>query len=108
MIFTPAADEIVRRPLGRVGRDREHADDDVLLAHELAEPVVRLDRDVPDRLPDLRRIGVDDRGDVDPVLGEDRGRRDRLAEPAGADERDVVLALRPQDLPDRVEQRSIE
>jgi hypothetical protein len=57
-----------------------------------------------DRLPDLRGIGVDDHGDVDAVLGEDRGRGDRLPEPAGADERDVVLPLRPQDLPDRVEQ----
>ena len=54
--------------------------------------------------PTFCRIGVDDGGDVDPVLGEDRGRGDRLAEPAGPDERDVVLALRAEDLPDHVEQ----
>src|SRR5436305_1655827 len=34
------------------------------------------------------------------VLGEDRGARDRLSQPACADERDVVLALRAQDLAD--------
>jgi len=39
------------------------------------------------------------------VLGEDRGRGDRLPEPAGADERDVVLPLRAEDLADRVEQQ---
>src|SRR5204862_2216592 len=82
----------------------EHADDDVVVAHELREAVVRLDRDAPDRLPELRLVGVYDNGDVDPVLREDRGRGDRLPEPAGADERAVVLPLRAQDLPDRVEQ----
>jgi hypothetical protein len=41
----------------------------------------------------------------DPLLGEDRRARDRLAEPAGADQRDVVLPLRPQDLADLAEQR---
>jgi len=39
------------------------------------------------------------------VLGEDRRARDRLAEPAGTDQRDVVLPLRPQDLADLAEQR---
>jgi hypothetical protein len=37
---------------------------------------------------------------VDSVLGEDRRARDRLAEAAGADERDVVLPLRPKDATD--------
>jgi hypothetical protein len=39
------------------------------------------------------------------VLGKDRRARDRLAEAAGADERDVVLSLSAQDLPDLGEQR---
>jgi len=60
---------------------------------------------VPDRAPDLVAVGVEDGRDVDPVLGEDRRARDRLAEPAGADQRDVVLPLRPQDLADLAEQR---
>src|SRR5204863_4934633 len=42
--------------------------------------------------------------DVDPVLREDRRRRDRLAEAAGADERDVVLPLGSQDLADLAEE----
>ena len=61
--------------------------------------------DAADRAADLLRIGVEDRGDVDPVLGEDRRARDRLAEAPGADERDVVLALRAEDLADLGEQR---
>ena len=63
------------------------------------------DRDAADRAADLVGVGVEDRGDVDPVLGEDRRARDRLAEAAGADEGDVVLPLRPQDLADLAEQR---
>ena len=59
----------------------------------------------PMSMPILRRLGVEDRGDVDAVLREDRRARDRLAEAAGADERDVVLPLRAQDLADLAEQR---
>src|SRR5262245_10667021 len=55
-------------------------------------------------LADLARVRVEDRGDVDPVLGEDRRADDCLAEAAGPDERDVVLALGPQDLADLGEQ----
>ena len=69
------------------------------------EAAVVADLDVADRPPDLLRVGVEDGGDVDPVLGEDRRARDRLAEAAGADQRDVVLALRAQDLADLAEQR---
>ena len=43
--------------------------------------------------------------DVDPVLGENRRARNCAPEPAGADEGQVVLALRAQDLPDLVEER---
>jgi hypothetical protein len=50
---------------------------------------------VPDGPPELLRIRVEDRGDVDAVLGEDRRAGNRLTKAAGADERDVVLALRP-------------
>src|SRR5919201_1062767 len=53
---------------------------------------------------DLLGIGVEDGRDVDPVLGEDRRARDRLPEASRADERDVVLALRPQDLANLAEQ----
>src|SRR5262249_61464656 len=48
--------------------------------------------------------GVEDRRDRDPVLAEDRRAGDRLAEPACADEGDVVLALGAEDLPDLAEQ----
>ena len=75
MIFTPGRDEIVRRaaarlPPARPARRRRCCG----RARASASRLVRLDRDVPDRLPDLLRVGVDDDGDVDPVLGEDRGR----------------------------------
>ena len=50
-------------------------DDDVLLADEVGEPGIRRDLDPADRHADLVVVGVDDRGDVDPVLGEDRGDR---------------------------------
>jgi hypothetical protein len=53
----------------------------------------------------LFRIGVEHRGDVDPVLGEDGRAGDRLAETPGADEGDVVLPLGAEDLPDLPEQR---
>ena len=82
-----------------------HADDDVLLAHRVREPARVVDLHRADRPPDLLRVVVEDRRDVDPVLREDRRAGDRLAEPAGADERDVVLPLRPQDLADLAEQR---
>src|SRR5581483_478219 len=96
-------DEAVRDLLRRDGRYGDHADHDVLLANDVLHVVGRADRDVSEHPPDELRVAVEDGGDVDPVLGEDRGARDRLAEPAGADERDVVLTLRPQDLPDLVE-----
>src|SRR4029453_5546441 len=54
--------------------------------------------------PHLVGILVEHGRDVDPVLGEDRRARDRLAQAAGADERDVVLALGPEDAADLPEQ----
>ena len=58
----------------------------------------------PTALPTLL-VGVEDGRDVDPVLREDGRACDRLPEPPRPDERDVVLALRPQDLADLAEQR---
>ena len=58
----------------------------------------------PIERPTTLLVDVEDRGDRDPVLDEDRRARDRLAEPAGADERDVVLPLRAEDLADLAEQ----
>ena len=65
----------------------------------------RADATPPIDAPDLRRVVVEDGGDRDAVLGEDRRARDRASEAARADERDVVLALRAQDLADLAEQR---
>ena len=76
------------------------ADDDVLLANGLSQLTVVADDRVTDGLADLALIGVEGGGDVEAVVGEDRRARDRLAEAAGAEERDVVLALRPEDLAD--------
>src|SRR5207249_9444643 len=80
-------------------------DDDVLLADRLGQPLVLGDRVVADLAPDLLRIRVEDGGDIDAGLGEDRRACDRLAEPPGADQGDVVLPLRPEDLPDLPEER---
>ena len=78
----------------------------MLRSRAISRDVVdRADREVADARPDLLRVVVEHRRDRDAVLGEDRRARDRAPEPAGADERDVVLALRAQDLPDLLEQR---
>ncbi len=67
----------------------------------MTSPSRRSREHVPvDRPAHLPLVGVEGRRDVEAVIGEDRRVRDRLAEPAGAEERDVVLALRPEDLPD--------
>src|SRR5262249_19518946 len=47
---------------------------------------------------------LEDGRDRDPVLGEDLRAGDRLPEPPGADERDVVLPLGTEDLADLAEQ----
>ena len=90
-----------------IGRDVEDAGQAAFphVHDRRGQVVVAGDGNAADRPADLVRIGVEDGGDVDSVLGEDRRARDRLAEAAGADERDVVLALRPKDLPDLTEQR---
>ncbi len=101
-------DQVVRGLLGVLGGHGEHADDDVVLPDRLAQLAVGLNREPPDatdRVAGLVGIRVENDGDVDPVLGEDRRAGDRLAEPARADERDVVLPLRAQDLADLAEQR---
>ena len=99
------ADQVVGRALRARGGDRQHADDDVLLPDDVGKTLVRGHLDVADPTADFLRVGVEDRGDVDAVLREDRAAGDRLAEAAGPDQRDVVLALRPQDLADLAEQR---
>src|SRR6478752_7089830 len=95
MIFTPAST-----------RSSAHccADDDVLVVHGVLEARIRADLDRADRAADERLVRVEDRGDRDPVLAEDRGAGDRLAEPAGADEGDVVLALGAEDPADLTEE----
>ena len=106
MIFTPGVDELVGEPLGGRGGHREHADDDVLLLDDLraarrcgARPGCR------PASPTLRAVGVEDRDDAEAVVGEDVRGGDRLAEVAGAEQRDVVLAGGAQDLADLRDQR---
>src|SRR4051794_17661833 len=104
----PRLDEVVGHALGRLGRHGKHADDDVLLGDHLVEVVVRPHaqaRLVPDRLTDLAGVGVEDRHDAEPVVGEDVRAGDGLTEVAGPEQRDVVLAARPQDLADLRHQR---
>ena len=56
-------------------------------------------------LADLGLVGVEDRHDAEAVVGEDVRGGDRLAEVAGAEQRDVVLAGGAQDLADLRDQR---
>src|SRR4051812_33513669 len=101
-------DEVAGHALRRVGRHREHADDDVLLVDDLAEvgvgPHPQL-ASLADGLADLAVVGVEDRDDPEAVVGEDVRARDRLAEVARTEQRDVVLAARPQDLADLGDER---
>ena len=55
--------------------------------------------------PILASVGVEDRHDAEAVVGEDVRGGDRLAEVAGAEQRDVVLAGGAQDLADLRDQR---
>ena len=56
-------------------------------------------------LADQLRVGIEDRDDPEAVVGEDVGAGDRLAEVAGAEQGDVVLARGVQDLADLADQR---
>src|SRR3954453_4989692 len=110
MMFTPArtsrlADACAapsRQPVGALLRGllgyREDADDDVSVADRGRELRHVLDADVAGLAADLGRIVVEDADDVEAVVGEDARLRDGLAQRAGADEHDVVLTGRPQDL----------
>jgi hypothetical protein len=80
------------------------ADDDVLVSDDAFQLGVGLDLESAGAPPDHVGVAVEHGCDVDPVLGEDRRARDRLAEPAGADQRDVVLALGAEDLADLAEE----
>ena len=105
MIFTP---EATRSSAADCAADAGTASTPTMMflsRTAVRQLAVLADHDVADRVADLRRILVEDGGDVDAVLREDRRARDRLAEPARADERDVVLPLRAQDLADLAEQR---
>src|SRR3954451_7741666 len=93
-------DQLVGERLGGGGRDGEHADHDVLLLDDRLQVVGMPDGRVADLLAELGRVRVEDRDDAEAVVGEDVARGDRLAEVARAEQRDVVLAARAQDLAD--------
>ena len=71
----------------------------------LLKLVERPHRDAAVLGADQLRVGVEDRDDPEAVVGEDVGAGDRLAEVAGAEQRDVVLARGVQDLADLADQR---
>src|SRR4051812_34253777 len=101
-------DEVVGHALSRLVGHGEHAHHDVLLVDHLLELVVAAHPQLgafPDGLADLARVGVEDRDHPEAVVGEDVGACDRLAEVAGAEQRDVVLAAGAQDLADLRDER---
>ena len=65
----------------------------------------RAHRDAAELRADHLRVGVEDRDDAEAVVGEDVRAGDRLAEVAGAEEGDVVLARGVEDLADLADQR---
>ena len=106
MIFTPAATRSSASGCAAGGRDREDADDDVLLRHDPRHVVVGADgQAVAHRVADLVGIVVEDRHDAEAVVGEDVRPGDRAAQVAGAEQRDVVLPAGAQDLADLRDQR---
>src|SRR4029079_984640 len=94
------ADHVVGHALSLFGWCGKDGHDDVLLANGLGQLAVVADDRVADGLADLALVSIEGGGDVEAVVGEDRRARDRLPEAARAEERDVVLALRPEDLAD--------
>ena len=76
-----------------------------LLPHHLARGCRRAHFQVADLLADLLRVDVEHRHDPKAVVGKDVGARDRLPEVACAEERDVVLVGRAQDLADLRDER---
>src|SRR4051794_8962221 len=101
----PGVHQAVGQLLGGGGGHGEDADDDVLLLDHLLELVGMADGGRPDALADLRVVGVEDGHDAEAVVGEDVRRGDRLAEVAGPEQRDVVLAAGAEDLADLRDQR---
>src|SRR4051794_4280345 len=99
------ADEVVGHALGGLGGHGQDADHDVLVAHDLLEVRVGAHLQVADLLAHLCVVVVEDRDDAEAVVGEDVRPRDRLAEVARTEQRDVVLAARAEDLADLGDER---
>ena len=106
MIFTPGLDQPVGDRLSRRRRARR--------ARRRRRPPPRRPRSSsskartsrpPTCLPISFGIDVEHRDDPEAVVGEDVGAGDRLAEVAGAEQGDVVLARGAQDLADLGDQR---
>ena len=105
MISHPGLDQAVGDRLGGLGGHGEDADDDLLLGDDRLELGEVADPHAADLLADDGGLDVEHGDDLEAVVGEDVGAGDRLAELAGAEEGDVVLARGAQDLADLGDQR---
>ena len=106
MIFTPGLDEPVGDLLGRLRREpRAPRRRPPRRATTCSRSASAPHRDAAELLADQLRVDVEDRDDPEAVVGEDVGAGDRLAEVAGAEQGDVVLARGAQDLADLGDQR---
>ena len=97
-------DEVVGDVLRGGGRHCENADDDVLVVDGVLHLRVPLHLDVAGAVADHSGSRSKTAAMLMPCSAKIGELGDRLAEPAGADECDVVLPLRPQDLADLAEQ----
>src|SRR5437764_13537882 len=84
---------------------RQDPDDDVLVLDHGVQVGYGVDLDVAVALADQLRIDVEDRNDLEPVVGEDVRAGDRLTEVPGPEQDDVVLTRAAQDLADLVDER---
>src|SRR5664279_487232 len=90
--------QVVSKLLGRGRRDSQNGDDDVLLLDDVAQLGVVAHGERADLAAHDLAIGVEDGHDAEAVVSEDVRGGDRGAEMAGAEEGDVVLPGRPEDL----------
>src|SRR5262249_53741262 len=97
-------DHLLSDALRRVGRDTEQREVDLVLGDELPHGVERLDLKPLVDLPDLARIAVEDRHDVEPARGEAPILQQGTAQVTESDQGQRPITINPQNSPQRRDQ----